>query len=67
LFDERVVGEVHRAAESGPGSTIDQIACGTSYPKRTALPALMHLLWRQDLAVDITERLSPTTVVWAQP
>jgi len=24
----------------------------------------MHLLWRQDLTVDITERLSPTTVVW---
>ena len=67
LFHERVIDEVRRAAESAPGSTIDEIACGTSYPKRTALPALMHLLWRQDLTVDITERLSPTTVVWARP
>ena len=50
-----------------PDLTIDEIACGTSYPKRTALPALMHLLWRQDLTVDITERLSPTAVVWARP
>jgi hypothetical protein len=67
LFDESVVDEVRRAAESSPGSTIGEIACGTSYPKRAALPALMHLLWRQDLTVDITERLSPTTVVWARP
>ena len=66
-YHERVVDEVRRVAESAPGSTIDEIACATSYPKRTALPALMHLLWRQDLTVDITERLSPTTVVWTQP
>jgi hypothetical protein len=67
LFHERVIDEVRCATESAPGSTIDEIACGTSYPKRTALPALMHLLWRQDLTVDITERLSPTAVVWTPP
>jgi hypothetical protein len=67
LFDESVVDEVRRAAESSPGSTIGEIACGTSYPNRAALPALMHLLWRQDLTVDITERLWRSTGFWVGP
>ena len=67
LFDDVVVDQVRRVADDTPGLTINDIACGTIYPKRTALPALMHLLWRQDLTVDISERLSPTAVVWARP
>jgi hypothetical protein len=64
LFDEQVLTEVRRFAESLPEPSVGEIVSGSRYPKRTALPALMHLLWRQDhLMVDITERLSPTTVV----
>jgi hypothetical protein len=66
LFDDSVVSEVRHAAVSAPGSTISDIACGTRYPKRTALPALMHLLWRQDLTAELTERLSPWTVIGAR-
>jgi hypothetical protein len=66
LFDEKVITEIQRVAESLPEPSVGEIVSGTSYPKRTALPALMHLLWRQDhLRADITERLSPATVVRA--
>lgn len=63
LFDEKVVAEVRTLAEGVAESTIGEIARGTSYPKWKALPALMHLLWCQDLTVDISERLSPTSMV----
>lgn len=63
LFDEKVVAQVRTLAEGVAESTIGEIARGTSYPKWKALPALMHLLWRQDLTVDISERLSPNSMV----
>lgn len=66
LFDEKVVAEVRTLAEGVAESTIGEIARGTSYPKWKALPALMHLLWRQDLTVDISERLSPNSMVRGQ-
>jgi hypothetical protein len=66
LFDETLLNEIRRVAESLPEPSVDEIVSGTAYPRRTALPALMHLLWRQDhLRVDIAERLSPASVVRA--
>jgi hypothetical protein len=66
LFDQKEIAEVRRYAERSSGATLGEIASGTHLLKRTALPALMHLLWRQDLTFDMTERLSPATEVWAQ-
>lgn len=64
LFDEEVLTEVQRVAEHLQEPLVGEIVSGAAYPKRTALPALMHLLWCQDhLTVNITERLSPASVV----
>lgn len=68
LFDDKVLTDVRCLAESLQEPTVDEIVTGTGYPKRTALPALMHLLWCQDrLMVDISRRLSPATVVRVVP
>jgi hypothetical protein len=64
LFDKQVLAEIQSVAERLQEPTVGEIVKSTAYTKRTALPALMHLLWRQDhLTVNITERLSPTTAV----
>jgi transposase InsO family protein len=68
LFDDKVVTEVRFLAESMPELVIGEIASGTTYPKRTALPALMHLLWRQDLTggyhrASVTSYRGPGSVV----
>jgi hypothetical protein len=64
LFDEKILAEIQLRAESESEPSVSGIAAGTSYPKHTALPALMHLLWRQDhLRVDVSKRLSPATRV----
>ena len=67
LFDPKHVVEVRGLAEQSTRATVDEIASSTGLSRSTALPVLLHLLWRQDLAFDITQRLSPATPVWAQP
>jgi hypothetical protein len=68
LFDDKVLTEVRCVAEGLDEPSVNEIVTGTGYPKRTSLPALMHLLWRQDhLTVDINRRLSPLTVVRVAP
>jgi hypothetical protein len=66
LFDEKVITEIRHLAERMSEPSVGEILSETAYPKRTALPALMHLLWCQDhLRVDVSERLSPATRVLA--
>lgn len=64
LFDDLILKEIRHVADSLPEPSVSEIVSGTAYPKRSALPALMHMLWRQDhLRANITERLSPATIV----
>lgn len=63
LFKPEVLAEVRQVAQTVPELTIGEISSRTTLPRPTALPALMHLLWRQEVRVDLTHRLSPHMVV----
>jgi hypothetical protein len=63
LFDRDVLAEVRSAAGHQPGQQIRRVVDDIRRPKPVALAALLHLLWRQELRVDLTRALCPTAAI----
>jgi hypothetical protein len=65
LFRDDILDAVRGFASSDGEMRIGEIVGGVEYPKYLAIPAVMHLLWRQELGFDISQRLSEITLVRA--
>jgi hypothetical protein len=63
LFAPGLLAEIRSAAAREPQQPIRSIINGISQPKPIAVAGLMHLLWRQELRVDLTETLRSTTPI----
>jgi hypothetical protein len=63
LFAPDVLAEIRSAAAREPQQRICDVIDSISRPKAIALAGLMHLLWRQELRVDLTKALRPAAVV----
>jgi hypothetical protein len=63
LFAPETLSDVRESAHNAPGRSISDIVSHTKRPKPIALASLMHLLWRQEFKIDLTQKLSPATTV----
>jgi len=63
LFADETLGDIRRSAHSAPVLSINDIVSHAKCSRPIALAGLLHLLWRQEFTVDLTQRLSPTTMV----
>jgi len=63
LFASDVLAEIRSAAAREPQQRIYDVIDSIGGPKAIALAGLMHLLWRQELRVDLTKALRPAAVV----
>ena len=64
-FDVDVLHAVRSSVARENELRVGEIVQSTTYPKPLALASLMHLLWRQEITFDISQRLSSTTSVRA--
>lgn len=65
LFEPEVLRGIRGLVLEAGEVSVGDIVASTPHPKRTTLPALMHLLWRQVFVFDISRRLCPATVIRA--
>ena len=63
LFADDILCEIRQSVHSAPVLSIGDIVSHTKCSRPIALASLLHLLWRQELTIDITRTLSPTTTV----
>ena len=63
LFADEILDDVRHSARGVPVLSIGGIVSHTVCSQPIALAGLLHLLWRQELTFDFTQRLSPTTTV----
>lgn len=65
LFEPEVLRGIRGLVLEAGEVSVGDVVASTPHPKRTTLPALMHLLWRQVFVFDISRRLCPATVIRA--
>jgi hypothetical protein len=63
LFAPGLLADIRSAAAHEPQQAIRSIINGINQPRPIAMAGLMHLLWRQELRVDLTKTLRPTALI----
>ena len=63
LFAPDLLAEIRSVAAHEPQQSIRSIINRINQPKPIAVAGLMHLLWRQELRVDLTKTLRPTAPI----
>lgn len=63
LFDGDHLSAVRSLLRTGETLTIGQIVAEAQLPRQHALAALFHLLWRQELVVDMSRKIEATSTV----
>jgi hypothetical protein len=65
LFEPELLSAIKESVLDAGDVSVADVVASTPHPKRTTLPALMHLLWRQTFVFDLSRRLCPATVIRA--
>jgi hypothetical protein len=65
LFEPELLSGIRESVLDAGDVSVGEVVASTPHPKRTTLPALMHLLWRQTFVFDLSRRLCPATVIRA--
>lgn len=63
LFDGDHLSAVRSVLRTGETLTIGEIVAEARLPRQHALAALFHLLWRQELVVDMSRKIESTSTV----
>jgi hypothetical protein len=63
LVDGDHLDAVRSLVRTGETTTIGQIVAEAQLPRQHALAALFHLLWRQELVVDMSRKMESTSTV----
>lgn len=63
LFDGDRLDAVRSLVRTGETPTIGQVVAEAQVSRQIALPALFHLLWRQDFVIDISRKIESTSTV----
>jgi hypothetical protein len=65
LVDPELLSAIKELVLDTGDVSVGEVVASTAYPKHAALPALMHLLWRQMFVFDLSRRLCLDTVIRA--
>jgi len=63
LFSQERLDVVRSIVSNGDAPTIGQIVRDGPLPRHLILPALFHLLWRQEFAVDLSRKISSASAI----
>jgi hypothetical protein len=63
LFQPEVLTEVRAVLDRQGEASIEAVLVETPFPRRTAFPGLMHLMWQGECTADLTRPLAAATRV----